>query len=373
MQTISIHGASGSIGLNAIDIIQRNPHRFQVEVLIGGSDVDKLAAIAKGVNAKHVAIADSTKYQALKEHLPGAHIYAGPAGILEAASINVDICLAAITGAAGLLPTYTALSYCKRLALANKESIVAAGEQVMAKAQACGTQILPVDSEHSALFQIFDEYQRSALRNVTITASGGPFRTWSKDQFATINKSMALKHPNWSMGPKVTIDCATLMNKGLEYIEAVLLFKLAPDQVKVIVHPQSIIHALSSYEDGTTLAHLGMPDMRTPISYALSWPQRIKTPVAPLDLASIATLSFEAPDYDRFPCLQMAEAAMKDSQAARIIMNAANEVAVKKFLAEEIHFTEIPVLIQKFLDNVPLCPINSIEDVIALDHDCRVS
>ncbi|MBW8309405.1 MAG: 1-deoxy-D-xylulose-5-phosphate reductoisomerase [Candidatus Paracaedibacteraceae bacterium] len=371
MRTIAIHGATGSIGLNAIDIIQRHPDRFKANVLTGGSNITKLVEIAQQTSAEHVAIADLAHYQDLKKFLPGVQIYAGTTGILEAACIDVDMCLAAITGSAGILPTYKALAHCDYLALVNKESIVAAGEQILAEAQSQNTKILPVDSEHNGLYQIFEESHRSALTHVTITASGGPFRSLPKDQFHTITKERALKHPNWAMGPKNTIDSATLMNKGLEYIEAALLFNLAPGQIKVVVHPQSIVHALSSYHDGTTLAHLGLPDMRSPISYALAWPERIKTPVAPLNLATIGSLTFEEPDYERFPCLRIAENVMKSSQAARIVMNAADEIAFQKFMANEIHFTDIPVIIQNQLDALSSSPINTIEDVIALDQSCR--
>ncbi|AIK95932.1 1-deoxy-D-xylulose-5-phosphate reductoisomerase [Candidatus Odyssella acanthamoebae] len=372
MRTIAIHGATGSIGLNAVDIIQRHPDRFRAKVLIGGSNVSKLVEVAKQTSAEHVAIADLSSYKDLKQYLPGVQIYGGETGILEAACIDVDMCLAAITGASGILPTYKALAHCNYLALANKESIVAGGEQILAEASTQNTKILPVDSEHSGLYQIFEESHRSALTHVTITASGGPFRSLPKNQFHTITKEMALKHPNWMMGPKNTIDSATLMNKGLEYIEAALLFKLAPDKIKIVVHPQSIVHALSSYQDGATLAHLGMPDMRAPISYALAWPERIKTPVPPLNLATLGSLTFEEPDYDRFPCLRIAENVMRSSQAARIVMNAADEIAFQKLMANEIHFTEIPAIIQNYLDTFLFPEINSIEDVIALDKICRL-
>jgi 1-deoxy-D-xylulose-5-phosphate reductoisomerase len=372
MRTISIHGATGSIGTNALDVVQRYPDRFQVKVLIGGSDVETLIRAARLTSAPHVAIADSAKYKDLKANLPGVSVYGGLDGVLEAAQIDVDTCLAAITGAAGILPTYTALSHCRHLALVNKESIVAAGEQILARAQACGTTILPVDSEHSALFQIFNESQRAALTHVTLTASGGPFRSLPKGDFKTITKEMALNHPNWVMGAKNTLDSATLMNKGLEFIEAALLFKLPPEQIKILVHPQSIVHALASYQDGSTLAHLSPPDMRIPISYALAWPERIPTPLPSLELTTVGALTFEQPDEDRFPCLKIAQETMGASQGARIIMNAADEVAFQRFMADKIHFTEIPPLIQHYLDVTPIPPIKSIDDVIALDQECRL-
>jgi 1-deoxy-D-xylulose-5-phosphate reductoisomerase len=256
MKTVSIHGATGSIGLNAIDIISRHPNEFDVQVLIGGTKIDPLIKIAQQTNASHVAIADEAHYQKLKEALPGANVYAGKSGIIEACSINVDVCLAAITGSAGIRPTYTALSHCKVMGIANKESIVAAGEQILDKARKCGTKIIPVDSEHSAVFQVLTSDRTDELESITITASGGPFRTLPLKDFRSIKKEMALKHPNWAMGPKNTIDSATLMNKGLELIEASLLFNLPPHKVKAVVHPQSIIHGMSSYVDGTTLAHL---------------------------------------------------------------------------------------------------------------------
>ncbi len=371
MKTVSIHGATGSIGLNAIDIIKRHPEKFEVQVLIGGSKVDSLIQVARDTKARHVAIADESQYSTLKAELPGVTIYAGESGILEASCVDVDVCLAAITGSAGIKPTFTALEHCKTLGLANKESIVAAGEQILEHAKQHGTKIIPVDSEHSAVFQVLSGERPDELDSITITASGGPFRTTPLSDFPNITKEMALKHPNWAMGPKNTIDSATLMNKGLELIEAALLFGLPAEKVKAVVHPQSIIHGLSSYIDGTTLAHLSLPDMRTPISYALAYPQRISCGVDTLNLVKIANLTFEEPDYTRFPCLKIAQDCLKAGQFHRIVMNAADELAFHRFMKNEIHFTQIPEMIQDILDRTPFSTISSIEDVVSLDLSVR--
>ena len=373
MKTVSIHGATGSIGSNAIDIIKRHPEKFSADVLIGGSKLEPLVQLAKETKASYVAIADSSQYNALKDALPNTTVFAGNDGVLEASSIHVDLCIAAITGSSGIRPTYTALSHCKTLGIANKESIVAAGEQILERAKQCKTEIIPVDSEHSAVFQVLHSDKIDDLESITITASGGPFRSLPIDQFNSITKEMALKHPNWAMGPKNTIDSATLMNKGLEIIEAALLFNLAPDKVKAIIHPQSIIHGMSSYIDGTTLAHLSLPDMRTPISYALSYPDRISSGVQTLDLVEISSLTFEKPDYERFPCLKMAEDCLRLGQFYRVVMNAANEIAFNKFMNNEIHFTQIHDFIQQRLESIKPHNINTISDVISLDTMIRNS
>ncbi|MBX3458093.1 MAG: 1-deoxy-D-xylulose-5-phosphate reductoisomerase [Candidatus Paracaedibacteraceae bacterium] len=373
MKTVSIHGATGSIGLNGIDIIKRHPEKFKAHVLIGGSKIEPLVQLAKETNAPYVAIADPSQYNALKDALPNTTVFAGDDGILEASSVKVDVCIAAITGSAGIRPTYTALNHCKVLGIANKESIVAAGEQILERAKQCGTEIVPVDSEHSAVFQVLHSDKTEALESITITASGGPFRSLPIEQFSSITKEMALKHPNWTMGPKNTIDSATLMNKGLEIIEAALLFNLVPNKVKAIIHPQSIIHGMSSYVDGTTLAHLSLPDMRTPISYALSYPDRISSGVQPLDLVQISSLTFEQPDYERFPCLKMAEDCLRLGQFYRIVMNAANEIAFNKFMNNEIHFTQIHDFIHQRLESIKPHNINTISDVISLDNMIRNS
>jgi 1-deoxy-D-xylulose-5-phosphate reductoisomerase len=373
MKTVSIHGATGSIGLNGIDIIKRHPEKFKAHVLIGGSKLEPLVQLAKEINAPYVAIADPSQYNTLKDALPNTTVFAGDDGVLEASSVNVDVCIAAITGSAGIRPTYTALNHCKVLGIANKESIVAAGEQILERAKQCGTEIVPVDSEHSAVFQVLHSDKTEALESITITASGGPFRSLPIEQFSSITKEMALKHPNWTMGPKNTIDSATLMNKGLEIIEAALLFNLAPNKVKAIIHPQSIIHGMSSYIDGTTLAHLSLPDMRTPISYALSYPDRISSGVQTLDLVQISSLTFEQPDYERFPCLKMAEDCLRLGQFYRIVMNAANEIAFNKFMNNDIHFTQIHDFIHQRLESIKPHNINTISDVISLDSMIRNS
>ncbi len=351
---LSILGATGSIGLNVLDLVAAEPGRFEVEALTAGRNARELAALAIRFSARIAVVADPSAYAELREHLAGTGIEAaaGADAVAAAAARTTDILISAIVGFAGLAPSLAALGATRTLALANKETLVSAGPLFLATAQRAGTRILPVDSEHNAIFQVFETDNAANVSEVIITASGGPFLRTPKQELAAVTRDMALKHPKWSMGPKITIDSATLMNKGLELIEAYRLYPVSVDQLSVLVHPQSVVHGLVRYRDGSLLAELGVPDMRTPIGYCLSWPERRPTTVKPLDLATIGTLTFEAPDRDRFPCLPLAEAAMRRGDGAPCVLNAANEVAVEAFLAGRIGFLDIARVVEATLDKI---------------------
>ncbi len=313
-RAVSILGATGSVGLAAVDLVVGAPERFRMEALAAGRDVEGLAAAAKKSGARFVAIADPAGYAPLKQALAGLDIEvaAGDDAVVEAASRTADVVVAAIVGLAGLAPTLAACRPGVTVALANKEALVSAGEIVLGRARAAGATILPVDSEHSALFQAYEPDRAHAVERLTLTASGGPFREWPREKMASARLEDALKHPNWEMGAKITIDSATMMNKGLELIEAARLFPLPEDRIDIVVHPQSVIHGMVSYRDGSVIAQLGAPDMATPIAVALAWPDRMATPVERLDLARIGQLTFEAPDPARFPALDLARQALRD-------------------------------------------------------------
>lgn len=372
-QKISVFGATGSIGESTIDLLLSTPALFEVIALTAKKNARKLAELAIKTKAKYAVIEDTDQYPVLQKILEGTNINVliGKKGLLEAAKIPVDIVVSAIVGLAGLETTYSAIPYCKKLALANKESIVAAGEQILSLATRHNTKILPVDSEHSAIFQVFEELNRPHLDKLILTASGGPFRQLAQEEFNHITVDKALKHPNWDMGAKITIDCATLANKGLELIEAALLFNVPEKQIDVVVHPESIIHSLVAYQDGSTLAQLGNPDMRTAISYALSWPVRSITTVKPLNLIEIGKLTFEAPDLKRFPALRLARQALLHGQGQRIIFNTVNEVAVDHFLMRKISFIQIPEIIERVLENTSPPPLENVGDVIDFDQKLR--
>lgn len=349
---ISILGATGSIGSSTIDLIRREPGRWEIVALTAGSNAAALAEVAKMLRPQVCVLADPAGYADLAELLAGTGIAAaaGPDAVCDAARLPTDVTVSAIVGAAGLGPSLAALEATRVLALANKETLVVAGAFVMAEAARRGVAVLPVDSEHNAIFQILDRSQMAAVSEIVLTASGGPFRALPAEDFARITPAMALRHPNWTMGRKITIDSATLMNKGLELIEAAHIFGVGPDLLSVLVHPQSVVHGLVRYMDGALLAELGSPDMRTAIGYCLAWPERRATPVKPLDLAAIATLTFELPDRGRFPCLALAESALRRGQGAPCVLNAANEIAVEAFLAERIAFTAIPKVVERTLE-----------------------
>ncbi|MFK7791867.1 MAG: 1-deoxy-D-xylulose-5-phosphate reductoisomerase [Devosiaceae bacterium] len=345
---VSILGATGSIGDSTTDIIMANRDKFGVDTLVGNSNVEKLAQRAKQLGAARAIVADEACYDHLKQALAGTNIEAaaGREAVIACAREAVDLVICAMVGAAGIEPTMAAILAGNTVALANKEALVCAGPVMMKLAAQKGVRILPLDSEHNALFQVFEEANRNQIEAITVTASGGPFRTWSKAQLLSAKLADALNHPNWSMGQKVTIDSASLANKGLEVIEAHHLFSMPPQSIKVAVHPQSIVHGMVHYDDGSVLAQLGTPDMRTPIAAALAWPQRYQAPqVKRLDLTEISNLTFEKPDMDRFPMLRLAFEAMGEGGPVPAIFNAANEVAVRAFVDGYCAFHEIATIV----------------------------
>jgi 1-deoxy-D-xylulose-5-phosphate reductoisomerase len=366
-------GATGSVGSQALDLVARNPGRWRVEALTANSDVDGLAKAARACGAKFAAIAEPAAQEALKLALAGSGIEsgAGPEALCEAARRPGDIVLTAIVGAAGLPPTLAAVERGATLAIANKETLVCAGPVVTAAAKASGARLLPVDSEHNAIFQVFDHDQPDRVAKVILTCSGGPFRTASIEAMGQASVADACKHPVWSMGAKISVDSATLMNKGLELIEAYHLFPVGIDRLDVIVHPQSVVHSMVEYVDGSVLAQLGTPDMRIPIAYAMAWPERIATPAARLDLAKVGKLEFEAPDLERFPCLQLAWDALRAGGSAPCILNAANEIAVAAFIAGQVGFLDIGAVVAETLALIPAGPVGSLAEVVAIDAEAR--
>lgn len=377
IKTISILGATGTIGQNTLDIIRRNKDNFRLIALTGHKNIELLAKQAIEFGAEFVATACENKYEELKQALKGTEIQfgAGETAILEAASRPVDISMAAIVGVAGLKPTLKSLEVAKLVALANKECLVSAGDLFMQAAKQHQTTLIPVDSEHSAAFQCLAGHQISEISKLTLTASGGPFRNFTKEQLQTVSKEQALKHPNWEMGAKITIDSATLMNKGLELIEAKYLFDLKANQVDMVVHPQSIIHCLVSFFDGSVLAQLSEPDMRVPIAYSLSWPKRMKTPIKPVDLVEISNMDFEAGDEERFPCLKLARQVMESDEFNGPALNAANEIAVEAFLSNKCSYVQIPQIIEKVLEKIQSelkhTDRFSINDILKIDNQAR--
>lgn len=372
-KSVTILGATGTIGQNALKVMAAHPGRFSVSALTGANNVAELAKQALAVKPKRAVIANDALYGDLKAALSGSgiEVAAGEAALMEAATMPSDVVLSAIVGAAGLKPTLAAIRAGRRIALANKECLVCAGELVNKEARKHGATLIPVDSEHNAIFQVFDFEHPEWVESVTITASGGPFRTWSLEQMHSVTPEQAVKHPNWNMGAKISVDSATLMNKGLELIEAFYLFPLKADQLKVIVHPQSIVHCLVQMVDGSVLAQMSHPDMCTPIAYALAWPERIAAPVRKLNFAEVGQLQFEAPDMTRFPALSLAYNALKTGASAPCVLNAANEVAVQRFLKGEIKFLDIAKIVEKTLASVHNAELNTIDDVLACDAKAR--
>jgi len=373
MRRISVLGATGSVGQSTLDVIRAHPDRFQVEALTASKNVDQLARDAKAFGAKLAVVADAACYGALKEALAGSGIEAaaGPDALIEAAAGPADLVMAAIVGAAGLAPTLAAIERGTTVAVANKEVLVCAGEIVMAAAKRCGAKLLPVDSEHNAIFQVFEERQRQAIDRLILTASGGPFRTWKIEAMKAVTPAQAVAHPNWSMGAKISVDSATMMNKGLELIEACHLFAMPADQIEVLVHPQSVIHSLVGYQDGSVLAQLGAPDMRTPIAYALGWPERISAPVKKLNLAEIAQLTFEAPDPVRFPALRLTRESLAAGGAMTTVLNAANEVAVAAFLDGKIGFLDIAAIDEAVMETMTGVKAETLDDIAYVDAEAR--
>jgi 1-deoxy-D-xylulose-5-phosphate reductoisomerase len=377
VRSVTVLGATGSIGDSTLDLVRGGRERYRVEALTGNSNVEGLAKLAREFDARFVAVADPSKLGKLKDALCGTRTEcgAGESAVIEAAARPADWVMAAVSGAAGLKPALAAVDRGATVALANKECLVCAGDFFMQRAAKAGACILPADSEHNALFQALSSGNREELLRVIITASGGPFRTWAAADIEQATLDQALKHPNWSMGQKITIDSASMMNKGLEVIEASYLFALAPDEIDVLVHPQSIIHGMVEFSDCSVVAQLGAPDMRTPIAHCLGWPDRIKGPAAKLDLAKIGQLSFEAPDFERFPALRIAYEALRSGGGATTVFNAANEVAVAAFIAGKIRFGAIARLVEATIEgwirSGNLAPLSSADDAIAVDHSAR--
>ena len=373
MRTISILGATGSIGASTLDLIRRNRDQWRVVALSANSNSAELAQLAREFSAELAVVADEACLPALREALAGTEIAAaaGEAALVEAAARPADITVAAIVGCAGLAPTMAAIAQGNTVALANKEALVSAGEVMTAAVAHSGATLLPVDSEHNAIFQCLAGNDLAHVRWITLTASGGPFRDWPAERLAHATPAEAVKHPNWSMGAKISVDSATMMNKGLEYIEAYHLFPVGTERIRIIVHPQSIVHSMVEYRDGSTLAQLGPSDMRVPIASALAWPARMDTPCAPLDLAAIGELTFRAPDEQRFPATRLAREAAAAGGGVPAVLNAANEVAVAAFLSGKLAFTRIAAQVEETLGRfAPRAPA-SLDEVIALDAEAR--
>jgi len=374
MKKISILGSTGSIGTSALKVIEDHLDKFQVVGLAEGHDVNLLAEQIEKFRPKLVSVRDELSVKKLKDKIgtnPVEIVY-GLAGAAQVATISeTDIVLSAIVGAAGLLPTVEAIKHGKVIALANKETMVIAGELVNKLARESKSKILPVDSEHSAIFQSIEGHRREDISKIILTASGGPFLNHTKEQMAKVTVKDALKHPRWSMGAKITIDSATLMNKGLEVIEARWLFDMSPEYIDVVVHPQSIIHSMVEYKDGCVMAELGEPDMQAPIAYALSYPERINTKVKKLDLSKIGTLTFQKPDTDKFPALNLAYQVLREGGTSPVILNAANEVAVQAFLEEKISFNNISVVVSQTLEHLKITQSKDIETILETDKMAR--
>ncbi len=381
MKGIAILGSTGSIGLSTLDVVARHPQEFELIALSANKDVAGLRRQCHEYRPKYAVMADAGCAAALRaelrQELPGTRVLSGPEGLAEiAAADETDYVMAAIVGAAGLLPTLAAARAGKRVLLANKEALVMSGKLFMDAVIEHGAELLPIDSEHNAIFQCMpvnyrDGLTRAGVSRILITASGGPFRDYPLEHLADVTPDQACKHPNWSMGRKISVDSATMMNKGLEVIEACWLFAATPDRIQVVLHPQSIIHSLVEYVDGSMLAQLGNPDMRTPIAHALAWPERMESGVKPLDLFQIGRLDFTQPDPVRFPCLRLAFAAVAAGGTATAVLNAANESAVAAFLEGRIRFTEIATVVEATLDEIPASTADSIEIILDADRQAR--
>ncbi|TKD50767.1 1-deoxy-D-xylulose-5-phosphate reductoisomerase [Sphingomonas baiyangensis] len=373
MRRISILGATGSIGTSTLDLIERAPDDFAVVALTANRDVSALAAAAIRTRARFAAVADAACLPALREALAGTGIEAGGGveAVCEAARMPADWTMSAIVGCAGLGPTLAAIEGGRTVVIANKEPLVSAGEVILAAAARSGATLLPADSEHNAIFQCMDSARPERVRRIILTASGGPFRDWSREAMAAVTPEQAVAHPNWSMGAKISIDSATLMNKGLELIEAARLFPVAAHAIEVIVHRQSVIHSMVEYVDGSILAQLGPSDMRVPIAHTLAWPDRMETPMAPLDFAAIGRFDFEAPDPDRFPALRLAREALDAGGARPAILNAANEIAVAAFLERRIGFLEIAAIVEDTLASYDPPAPHDVDAVLAIDGEAR--
>ena len=372
-RSITILGATGSIGQSTLDLVERSPELFRVEAITARTNVQDLAAIARRTGAKLAVISDEARYKELKGALAGSgcEVAAGQGALVEAAARPADLVMAAIVGCAGLRPVMAAVEAGRTVALANKEALVTAGSLMIDAARRANATILPVDSEHNAIFQCLAGSNAEHVSRLLLTASGGPFRTWDAEAIRFATPAQAVAHPNWSMGAKISVDSATLMNKGLELIEAHHLFGLPSERLDVVVHPQSVVHSMVEFIDGSVLAQMGPSDMRVPIAHVLAWPERIATPVERLDLARIGSLDFEVPDLDRFPALRLAREAMEAEGAAPIVLNAANEVAVEAFLGGRVQFFEIADVVARALARSSAGAPAGIEEVMAIDGETR--
>lgn len=372
-RSVTILGSTGSVGCNTIDLISRQPGAYSVEALTGNRNVVLLAEQARLLRPKVAVVAEPAAYRSLKQELSGSgiEVAAGPEALVEAASRPAEWVMASIVGAAGLEPTLAAVRRGAIVGLANKECLVCAGDLMVAEIRRWGATVVPVDSEHSAIYQVFDFDNADKVESIILTASGGPFRTTDLATMASVTPAQAVAHPNWNMGAKISVDSATMMNKGLELIEAYHLFPVEVDQIDIVVHPQSIIHSMVAYVDGSVLAQMGLPDMRTPIAYALGWPQRIAAPAPRLKLAEIGDLTFEAPDEVRFPAIRLARHALQRGGAAPTAMNAANEIAVHNFLNGRIEFLDIARVVEETMDTVPNRQLESLADVAEVDGAAR--
>jgi 1-deoxy-D-xylulose-5-phosphate reductoisomerase len=372
---VTILGATGSVGQSTADLIARDPESYRVEALVAGNSVEALAEQARRLRARMAVVANPQRYRALKDALMGTSIEvaAGPEAVTEAAARPAEWVMAAVVGFAGLSSTLVAARRGAMVALANKEALVCAGGLLIDAIADSGGVLLPVDSEHNAIFQVLEPSQRSAVERLILTASGGPFRNWSLADMAEATPEQALAHPNWDMGAKISIDSATMMNKGLELIEAHLLFGLPPDQIEIVVHPQSVIHSMVEYRDGSVLAQLGTPDMRVPISHALGWPARIDGPAARLDFSTLSPLTFERPDSGRFPSLRLAREALVLGGFAPTVLNAANEVAVAAFLVRRVGFLDIARIVEDVLaaSGALSGSVETLQQVQAVDLEAR--
>ncbi|MBA3582342.1 MAG: 1-deoxy-D-xylulose-5-phosphate reductoisomerase [Gammaproteobacteria bacterium] len=379
---VTILGSTGTIGANTLDVLAQHPDKFIVHALTAHKDVEKLFAQCQRYQPRYAVMVDVVAAEKLSTllqtaNLPNIQVLAGAQGLIDvAADAQTDDVMAAIVGAAGLLPTLAAANAGKKILLANKEALVMSGALFMQAVQKHGATLLPIDSEHNAIFQCLPINDSRSLiergvQRIWLTASGGPFRETPIEQLANVTPEQACKHPNWRMGQKISVDSATMMNKGLELIEACWLFDIAPDFVEVVIHPQSIVHSLVSYSDGSVLAQMGNPDMRTPIAHALAWPERMRVSVEPLDLFKVAVLDFKRPDITRFPCLQLATDAAKQGGTASTILNAANEIAVEAFLNKQIRYTDIATIVDSVLNKLPSQIVSDIPTVLAVDEEAR--
>ncbi len=373
-RTITILGATGSVGASTLDLIRRERDKWRVVALTANCQAEELARLAREFSAEVAVVADESCLPALREALAGSGIAAagGAGALVEAASRPADITMAAIVGCAGLAPTMAAIEQGRTVALANKEALVSAGDVMLAAVRRHGATLLPVDSEHNAIFQCLAGNDPAHVRSITLTASGGPFRDWSAEQLAVATPAQAIKHPNWDMGAKISVDSATMFNKGLELIEAHHLFPVGLEKLRIVVHPQSVVHSMVEYRDGSTLAQLGPSDMRVPIASCLAWPERMDTPCPQLDLAALGQLTFRAPDEQRFPATRLCRQAAEAGGAAPAVLNAANEVAVAAFLAGQVSFTTIAVMVETMISRYDPAAPTSLSEVIDLDAEARV-